>query len=139
MQNYAIYYLYFLKASQKPLKVGGARELQLSCVHSSPDPEKSGPLTSLLFGSHSRSPFLLIVVLWEVKSLTPSTCTISKTSSKAVPTMLSTVSSASSTLSTNNSEKLSEHRTLIWMTHMAFSFPRCCTILLPATNEFELH
>jgi hypothetical protein len=38
------------KVPQKSPKVGGARELQLSCVHSGLDLEESGYLASLLFG-----------------------------------------------------------------------------------------
>ena len=58
-----------------------------------------------------------------LKSFTSSTYTVSNISNKAVPTILSTVSSESCTSFTSNSENCSEHWTHMCMTHMAFSFP----------------
>src|SRR2546421_5696675 len=59
----------------------------------------------------------------ECWTVTFSTSTVSKTSNKAVPTILSMVSSSCSSSPTGNSENLSEHWTRICMIRIAFSLP----------------
>ena|SRR5947209_4038990 len=65
--------------------------------------------------SSSRSEECWTITCW--------TCTISKTSNKAVPTMLSIASSVHSASSTSTSENLSEHWMRICTIHIIFSLP----------------
>src|SRR5256885_31880 len=105
----------------------------LPIIPTSEDAYISGRLHARRY-MHSPSSSLCSEECWTV---TFSTCTVSKTSSKAVPTILSIVSSVPSASSTSTSENLSEQLTRTCMIHIAFSPLIRSEIQLIPTNEFR--